>query len=256
MDGRRWMRVSLTRRTMRWSPRLYSWHMNCIRLSRSSRPSTSFPCIPATYRNSGSPAGGAKTKTREGSQEHCNVLVIVSYPGQKWVNIERVSLKNPNKTAQDANREVRYLFWKSSIWASGQSPCTDPPLSLTLMKDLALFPVWCAYTALTGDSEISHPPHNCLWGEASAQSASNTERQGKFHTRWIMLHTTISMCANNDTVLIDKLHTVRKFIFMYRFWVCRWFGGWKQHFFFNIQGALRPGQELWIPACIFEIQAN
>lgn len=70
MDGRRWMRVSLTRRTMRWSPRLYSWHMNCIRLSRSSRPSTSFPCIPATYRNSGSPAGGAKTQTQEGSQEH------------------------------------------------------------------------------------------------------------------------------------------------------------------------------------------
>lgn len=60
MEGRRWMRVSLTRCTMRWSPRLYSWQMYCMRFSRSSRPSTSFPCIPATYRNSGSPAGGAK----------------------------------------------------------------------------------------------------------------------------------------------------------------------------------------------------
>ena len=52
------------RRTMRWSPRLYSSHMCCIRLRRSSRPSTSFPCIPATYRNSGSPAGGAPQTNR------------------------------------------------------------------------------------------------------------------------------------------------------------------------------------------------
>ena len=75
MEGSRWMRVSLTRRTMRWSPRLYSSHMCCIRLRRSSRPSTSFPCIPATYRNSGSPAGGGNTNTQV--QIHCLMLLLL-----------------------------------------------------------------------------------------------------------------------------------------------------------------------------------
>lgn len=55
MEGRRWIRVSVTRRTTRWFPFRYSLHRNCIRFSRSSRPRASFPCMPATYRNSGSP---------------------------------------------------------------------------------------------------------------------------------------------------------------------------------------------------------
>ncbi|TNN51091.1 hypothetical protein EYF80_038727 [Liparis tanakae] len=48
MEGRRWIRVSVTSRTTRWLPFLYSLHKYCMRLRTSSRPRASFPCIPAT----------------------------------------------------------------------------------------------------------------------------------------------------------------------------------------------------------------
>lgn len=211
IEGSRWMRVSLTRRTMRWSPRLYSLHMYCIRLSRSSRPSTSFPCIPATYRNSGSPAGGSKTHNQ--ILIYCTIflsfrlmllyikmllLINVQYKSRIQNNVYKMFfpqyIKNPSKL----NTPTVSVFSKYS--------CTDQ-LSLTSLKDplsVSCF-VHIHYTS-RWLWNLTLPPQNCLWAGVSAQSPSNpplnTERFLMLSERWlcwIRFYITITTCAGNNT---------------------------------------------------------
>lgn len=54
MEGSRWMRVVESRFLMSWSPERQPSHRWWASLSSSSRPTTSLPCMLATYLNSGS----------------------------------------------------------------------------------------------------------------------------------------------------------------------------------------------------------
>ena len=54
MLGRRWILVLCIKETVSWSPARYDWHRWSARWSSSSLPSTSLPCMLATYFISGS----------------------------------------------------------------------------------------------------------------------------------------------------------------------------------------------------------
>lgn len=60
MEGRMWMRVSWISLMIRWFLARYSSHKNCDNLMRSSRPTTSLPCMLPTYLNSGSTGEGVE----------------------------------------------------------------------------------------------------------------------------------------------------------------------------------------------------
>lgn len=77
IEGKRWMRVSWMSCVMRWLPWRYSSHRKSASWSNSSRPSTSFPCMFATYLNSGSTEKGRNLLTLEQNRQiqHNGVLM-------------------------------------------------------------------------------------------------------------------------------------------------------------------------------------